>query len=386
MSTCETSSARTWLDLAAGCDVVGLDDVRFELINRGRGGVTMPAALPMLPSLVQIFQDDATHQLADWLIIDFSANDNSLATELRGSQRANMTLHPVAAATEIMLRLLLAKYPRLPLLVVESSCSAASSKQAHEALTARYGVPFVAYADTLKPGVGCAPPAWQLAGRSRVHITWQTHTAIAAMLIRWWPPFSTSVQPSRTSSSSLARSIVEDDLGTPLTSAAARAPFVVCREPITSYDAHQAHALATTISAPLVSGVASKGWTLYEDRPSKPGWITDVHGASIEFNLTFGAAPRLLMVYEAGYEGWGQVNLHVGQRTTPRGEPFIPVSAQRTEGERVTQAEMLSLDVGIDTEGGQNNHHILPFETKPLTLVFASHPPLKFKVLLVSSC
>lgn len=354
----------------------GLDDTKFELLNRGRGGVTTSAALPMLPSLVQIFRDDATYQLADWLIVDFSANDIAFP----GSKSTNITLNPVAAATEIMLRFLLAKYPRLPLLFVQSSCSvsAAGSSRAHEAITSRYGVPFVAFADALKPNVGCTPPAWELAGRTH-HPTWRTHASIASMMAQWWPPFIASFQASRASSP-----LVEEDqhgLGTPLTSTAARAPFVICREPITSYDAH---ALATAVHP---SGVKSDGWSLYEDRPSKPGWITDVFGASIEFNLTFGAAPRLLLVYEAGYEGWGKVNLHIGQRTAKkRGATSIPVLAQRTEGENVTQAEMLSLDVGIDTEGGKNNHHILPFETKTLKLVFASQPPLKFKVLLVSSC
>ena len=54
--------------------------------------------------------------------------------------------------------------------------------------------------------------------------------------------------------------------------------------------------------------------------------------------------------------------------------------------ERVTQAELLAIECGIDTEGSRNNHNIRPFANATLKLVFASKPPLRIKVMHVSSC
>ena len=381
---------------------------QIHVLNRARGGVTSAAALPLLPAMLRIYDDDAVQEAdADWLLVDFSSNDAAFgyyygATNF--SRSDSLETSPVAAATEVMLRYLIAEHPSLPILVIESTCHSHATRHAHERAARQYGVPFLAYADALSNGTACSK-AWHLAGHSHVHPTWETHAVLAEMLAQWWRAFSASLLPTRESVAPPAK-VDDGRLGPYLTSASTRAPFGVCGSPVTVFDAHDTYAArrdrvmdayaayAAAANGSRASRRAARdivepfghGWELYEDRPSKPGWITSTEGATLEFNLTFGAAPRLLLLYEAGYEGWGEVHLHLGERTSRRGAPFIPVSGLRTGGERVTQAELLAIECGIDPEGSRNNHNIRPFANATLKLVFASKPPLRFKVMHVSSC
>ena len=379
---------------------------QLHIAHRARGGLTTAAALPLLPPMLRLFEGTATEQevLTDWLLVDFSSNDAAFEYYYGASPSSRRLLEmdlastPVAAATEVMLRYLTAEHPNIPILVIESDCRSTNSSLAHEMVARRYGVPFLAYAHALTNKTGCTKSAWHLGSHSRVHPLWDTHATLGEMLAKWWQAFSASLPTSESEPGNLAPTAKLDEaqLGPYITSASTRAPFVVCGSAMTVYDAHEAYAAArghhnSTISrrtarSPL-SAVVSQGWELYEDRPSKPGWITQgPPGASIAFNLTFGAAPRLLLLYEAGYEGWGKIHLHLGERTSRRGAQFVVVSGQRTGGENVTQAELLAIECGADSEGGRNNHNIRPYSNATLKLVFVSKPPLRFKVLHVSSC
>ena len=358
------------------------------LANRARSGTTTAAALPLLPAMVRMYGDDGDAFIADWLIVDFSSNDAHFShfyrppsRQRRLEEQSSGTISdPVVAATEVMLRYLIEEHPQLPLLLVESDCHSKTSRIAHQMVAEHYGVPFVAYSEALREGEGCSRNAWRFSEHSKVHPTWHTHDVVAQMLALWWEAFTPSLRAGQKEES--PPSVNERAFGPHLTSSAARAQFAICRRPITVYDAHEAS--KANVQSMVVT---SDGWELYEDRPKKPGWITSGPvGASINFNLTFGAAPRLVLLYEAGYEGWGDVHLHIGARTTPRGANYILVQGLRTGGDKVTQAELLTLEVGTDSEGGRNNHAIKPFSTASLKVVFVSKPPLRFKLLHVSSC
>ena len=356
---------------------------QLDVANRARGGVTTAAALPLLPSMVRVYDDMNKEAIADWLLIDFSANDAAFGYYYGGDSELAPSKRPVAAATEVMLRYLTSEYPKLALLVIESSCKPAYSSRAHEWVARHYGVPYLPYAQALKRDVGCSAQAWHTS-HGHVHPLWDTHVNLAEMLAEWWRAFSASLPTSEDERERAAppTKVDEHEELPYLTSASARAVFAICRSAVTVYDAHEAYAARG--ASP--HGVTSRGWTLYEDRPSKPGWITSgPQGASIQFNLAFGKTPRLLLLYEAGYEGWGSVHLNLG-KPGPRAAKYLKVRALRTGGENVTQAELLALEVGADSEGGRNNHNISSFANATLELVFVSQPPLKFKVLHVSSC
>ena len=70
--------------------------------------------------------------------------------------------------------------------------------------------------------------------------------------------------------------------------------------------------------------IVSGDWRLLEDRPGKPGWVTTVAGAAIEFELTFGQSPRVVVVYEVGYEGFGDATISLVQPTAAYLRGFLP--------------------------------------------------------------
>ena len=407
---------------------------RLELVNHATGGVTTAGALPELPVLLHTIDPaDGKKRLVDWLLIDFATNDAAFQSyqygpedswnqwntrnKPRWNESAAVAESPVAAATEIMLRYLMEEHPRLPILLIESACKATSSTDNHAAIAKHYGVPFLWYAEglqrkfTTKAASGavsdCSQVAWHSAGRSKVHPHWGTHASIGGLLSIWWRAFSArfaAKESTHAKQSKVPKPDTGDEPGTTaaaggavvpfLTSATARRPFAICKQQLTVYDAREAYAAArkypTRAEAQVGHrfDVTSSGWDLFEDRPSKPGWITTGGaGSFIVFNLTFGASPRLLLVYEKGYEGWGNVNLYLGHPTSWHGNHgVVLLQGLRTGGHNVTQAELLSLSVGRDTEGGRNNHNIHPHTSWAMKLVFLSAPPLKFKVIHVSSC
>ena len=76
---------------------------QIHVLNRARGGVTSAAALPLLPAMLRIYDDDAVQEaVADWLLVDFSSNDAAFgyyygATNF--SRSDSLETNPVAAAS-----------------------------------------------------------------------------------------------------------------------------------------------------------------------------------------------------------------------------------------------------------------------------------------------
>lgn len=150
----------------------------------------------------------------------------------------------------------------------------------------------------------------------------------------------------------------------PRSSASFLSQHSICEQPASVYTA--ADGLARAASAGSTSAgsgrnvsVLSGDWRLYEDRPGKPGWIgAGDDGATIEFVVRFGQLPRLTIAYTLGYVGFAKVAVgfapgrrHDGPRTcTPEarrllGCRFIVVDGQRVDGENVTQASVIDLQL-----------------------------------------
>ena len=112
----------------------------------------------------------------------------------------------------------------------------------------------------------------------------------------------------------------------------------------------------------------------------QPGWVTTgPPGSSIEFDLAFGPSPRATLVYDSSYEGFGKVALSLsGQKRQ------LMLDALRRSGPRVTQTEVLALNLKLGTHGFAAVRPHAPNATLRLTLL--SEPPLKFKVRHLSSC
>jgi hypothetical protein len=150
--------------------------------------------------------------------------------------------------------------------------------------------------------------------------------------------------------------------------------YVTC-VPLVTYDARVSYGLVPP--GPSAASVLprSRGWTLQEDRPGKPGWIASgPPSATIEFALRVGPHPRVMLLFEKGYEGWGEVGIRTNSL---RGEPQRLSAARvvRGDGDVMTQAELHVLY--------QAHWGMVP--SSNFTLEISLLRP-KFKLRLVSSC
>ena len=63
--------------------------------------------------------------------------------------------------------------------------------------------------------------------------------------------------------------------------------------------------------------VIKGNWSLYEDRPQKPGWMATDLKSTISFKLRFGSQPRIVINYLASYANFGVVRMTApGNRRT----------------------------------------------------------------------
>ena len=91
-------------------------------------------------------------------------------------------------------------------------------------------------------------------------------------------------------------------------------------------------------------------WALYADRPEKPGWITSGTASVIEFELRFGGSPRLTIIYERSYEGFGSVAVQLLRREADGGNAQVLNGQVLLDGlhrdtRNVTLTEVATLNV-----------------------------------------
>lgn len=120
-------------------------------------------------------------------------------------------------------------------------------------------------------------------GRPDPHPLWMTHQAITEMLAH-----ATYANIGCAGTASSRSSIML---------AAALAQYELCTKPAAMFSAF----------APPASGVTLQGWQLIEDRPGKPGWITESPSSHIMFDVQFGTTPRLMVVWLKSYKDLGSV-------------------------------------------------------------------------------
>ena len=390
------------------------------------GGTTTAGALPQLPLLLR---NEANGRAPDAVLIDFSLNDQSCPQDWVTTERSQPSARvepsastrggfawarewarqstpsareEISAATESMLRYLLSALPSTALAMVEGSCTSVSSREQHEMVAMHYGVPFFAYSDVLRGTAGCDAVAW--AGGD-VHPTFQTHSYIAAALEAWMHGLRRQVTKNtelrargpppasgRTGMLQAASPPPAPPLPTPLLPELSRR-FEVCAQQLSVYDAKS----ALVHGAPLPGvRVTTGNWTLVEER-GKAGWLsTGPAGSTIEWDVRFGRSPRLSLVYERSYEGFGRARLslrgvsklwdaalnrsvratHVIRATPPAGNP------------RVTQTELLTLNVQQrhvqSDELGIHGFGVSPQSSHTVQLTMLDDA--KFKVRFVASC
>ena len=369
-----------------------MDEAQLRFVNHASGGQGTVASLPQLESLLKVGDPSySSNTTPDLVIIDFSINDVTMGLYM--GKHSGITSLPadVEAATEVMLREILTSSPASAILMVDQECRGLNVKQrfdtieAHRRVSYAYGVPYLSYGDMLRGE--CANESFSAENAkyvNHVHPGHRTHQFTAeALAAFWWRGLS--LLPSASLGERL--NVTSPD-GPYVTNESRRSKFAVCRA-VCRYDARELYGQPSSLNESACGTlsnvtVVEGNFSLFEDRPGKPGWITTGPvGSAIEFGLNFGASPRLTLVVDQSYEGFGDAEV------TFDGHPHSSKNrawarGTRSDSLRVTTAEVISFNVqqisGITPGFGMWPHS----QNQRMRLTLRT--PGKFKLRHVSSC
>ena len=264
--------------------------------NVAMSGVTTGG---ILPALSRIFDAPYVDGMTpDLLMVDFSTNDDGEKQDWGAAEQREGTAIDesardveVAAATEALTRYMLEKHPNTALVFVEGFCYATWTLVARERVGTHYGVPVVPAKSLFTEPVP-TPRCWR-GGPAIKHQPYYAHERLAYGLHAWLCSFRKRI---------LALSPApQGPPPAPIAPPELRERFRVCDTPLSVYDAiAMEHQPGDGPQPAILAG----NWTLYADRPEKPGWISEGTEGVIEFPLKFGASPRIMIVFTQGYEGF----------------------------------------------------------------------------------
>ena len=170
----------------------------------------------------------------------------------------------------------------------------------------------------------------------------------------------------------------------------------VCLRPLTQMSAYS-ESRRLKKQGKLASGAVGGEWTLYEDRPGKPGWIARRPGASMKLRLSFGSDPMFSISYLRSYKSLGNAVIRMNGHSLELSGLW---DDQTASSSHVSVAQTQSFDAAFskvwngdkttqDAEGGivgwgvtKNSSHELQIEFVGDRAGKAS----KFKLLSVVSC
>lgn len=325
------------------------------LHNLATGGTTTAGILPVLPEVLRSPGAAAREGTPTVLLVDFSPND-----ELDIDVKKQSSQEELAAALESLVRFVMRQYPSVAILLLESFPGRtphgnATISWAYERVSRAYGLAHLRYASVVRGW----PRAWASSCSAiprpesvrthgppcPAHPPWTTHQLIA--------------DTSLLSLAELGRGLCDsfpqppqDDpvLRKHVAPAALLDRLATCETPRTAY-------MPTSPPANGVATPSGSKWTLYEDRPGKPGWITTGPiNSTIQFRLRFGRQPRAAFSYLKGYdESLGVVELTVTDVRPGNGSAVSPdmerawhtnrarLRARRVDGVQVTQTSVATL-------------------------------------------
>ena len=315
---------------------------RVSFKNRAQGGTTTLSALPLLDTILR--------EGADLLLVDYSVND-AFAIDTSGKAKArDHSRMQMGAATEALVRHMLARYPRTALLLVDAYCHETPLQQQKAAIARHYRIPYFAFEPFQGHHweSGCKR-AW--GPRGLAHPNASTHEHIANKLAAWWQQkvaYDGKVHadlPSTIADLSATATSANGNLPGPLRKESLQ--LLPCRT-ITMYDAMRRDATGWE-----VPNVARGNWTRYADRSGKPGFIsTGPHGSQLEFWLRFGARPRLVLLYDRSYRDFADAVLQLDGS-----ELAVGLRGMRTDAQNITQTELLEFDLSQDIPPAYGRYH-----------------------------
>ena len=214
-------------------------------------------------------------------------------------------------------------------------------------------------------------------GKSSAHPGYKTHELLANTLAVWWSA-TVDALPAKYDHTLEPRAVgvAHPELRAPLTDQVHT--FSICKVNAAVYDANVMHDRAASRGVRIAKG----NWTLYADRPGKFGWISvGLVGARIGFDMSFGELPRASVVFEQGYEGFGDALVTVGGRALPR----QLLRGRRADAQKVTQAQTLTITGTPETHNPKGIGMMLRARSRE-TLWVTTTTVEKLKLRYVSSC
>ena len=294
--------------------------------------------------------------------------------------------------------------PNLHVLFAQQHCVstykgayARGSADAHRRAAEVTGVPFISLPDLTGCSATIVGPLkkWMHNG----HFEWPTHELMHSLLSLWFEKFNETHWAA-------ADAAYVAPPAQPLALAGLRESFRICEMERTVYDARAAASASGGSSSSSSSSSSSADtarlsevpndqgnhWQLAEDRPGKWRWITNTTGAALDFPLSFGASPRVTVVYTQGYENYGNAWFSIIQ---PKKPGKILFKGKHPSHSTQSHAETINVKQVMDTTSSPLAHSLQGFSIPPFTnatarLVFAgskeNSTPLKFSVVYVASC
>ena len=364
---------------------------KFIYTSHASGGWNHRAALASLPYWLSSPSD------SDLLLVDFHINDAVVG----GGAPADF----LEEAESLILAVRRLR-PTLEILYVSSMCDTSGNvmNTIYKAITTAHAVPLVSYFDLVSavsfirtPGGGDAHPSSALGLSpwceqiSHHHPTWPIHQLIADTAL------------------GCVEAAWADLCGLPLNSTIltlpSRVKSVSCEIPVIFLSAQlewERHASPDSKYETAVA-IRSSSWDLVEDRLNKPGWVSSSASSWIEFDVRFGARPRLAIAYLQSYEGLGAA---VGRFLSQPSRTFTldglyslldPQLAQRVSQTTYLTMEVESKYFHADLVTDKEPHGLIgalgfsfpPFHSDTLRFEVAPNRnpgDYKFKIISLTAC
>lgn len=263
---------------------------------------------------------------ADVLILDFAINDKVF--------RVGDAMDPY----EAFLRYAAAEHPGVLVILLQSACTTHHGGNAlfgqpisnfhstYSKIADAYGVPFVSLPDVVGSDEACEalyykwrggePPGGKHSGGgsggisssmtwnsdSDAHPPWPVHQIVADLLASaWWSVTHNLDNLKGAPGTDMKDANLMPGLPEPLSR---HSSSMLCLPGQSMFYAHSLKSkdrVENALQSYRIRTVpADGGWQMVEDRPYKPGWVSTKVGSTIEFDLTFGALPKIALTYLMG--------------------------------------------------------------------------------------
>lgn len=345
-----------------------MPNIVFE--NAARGGTKAVDALTSLSSL--LYTDHLKFVCPNITVLDFSINDCFQAMDLLkykvSPQQTTLTWASAVGLTYAKLLISIRKLcPKTVVMVMLSSSpncvrNLELSDKIRDA-TSSHGAILIDLQQACVEGNLCP---WKHSKEDihNVHSDWQVHQVYAEVAAFSAHRAFTGVYQGYYSSERLDR-------------------FQSCLTPLSLHSA---------FDVPKSRYVDQKdrtgAWDIYEDRPGKPGWVASAT-SNITFNLAFGTHPGLLVSYIKSYEGFGNAELVVNNRSVIlKGQWDDSSQRVTTTYTRWFHASSKDYQEHIYGDIGLTGFGVASYSSSEAMFKFVanSSSPAKFVLISVSSC